>query len=289
MTMRVPTLAVASLLALSPVSPVMGLNACVFRTAPSTADLSETAGQAANPYSGDFSRNFSALFEDDGDCGTVYVEHDALILLQAGGNTIPVSLSTTNAASVSGSSLRELDDRQAGINFRADVGFDDNGIPRSGIYTATLTVRIFDRPNGGSLIDSIDYSVQLDVAQVMTLSLNGTGLSGNSEVDLGVFEEGQSRTIDPGLNLTAVSNDPYKIEVTSEKGWNIVHTDDDAYAIPYQMFIEGQGASKSFTENSATVGTGKNRGLTFTATPHQGRNLRAGRYEDEVTIIITGQ
>lgn len=282
----------------SPTAPVLAIMLATGIALPAAADCGFTDASAAiplsqagavDPYGEGFTRIFSVSLDDE--CDLVWLNYDRQTVLTGTGGMIPIEITVTTGNAVSGSDRRALDAGITVIDLRAAVDLQGGGIPASGPYTSTVTLALYDAANGGNRIGApLPLILSLDVAQVMTLSLTGNGLSGGGRVDLGMFEEGVTRTgINPGLNLTAVSNDPYRIEISSRQGWRIVNEADARYTIPYRLRIDSQivtGNPGTIDGLNATDDGGIDRPLDFTVSP--GTNLRAGTYEDEVTITIFG-
>lgn len=289
MTMRFfpTTCMLAMMLVCGAVVPTAAAAGCEFSEASITFDLSNPG--AVDPYGDNVTRTLSIPLSDD--CGLVWLDYDRRVVLDGMDGSIPAGITVTTGSATSSSDRRTIPAGTTVIDLRIDMDLRGDGIPASGSYISTTTFALFDAANGGNRIGALlPLTLSLDVAQVMTLSLTGSGLSSGARVDLGIFEEGVTRTgIDPGLNLTAVSNDPYRIEIDSRHGWRIVNGSDAQYAIPYSLRIDGRtitGNPGTIDRQDATDSGGIDRPLDFTVTP--GTRLRAGIYEDEVTITIFG-
>ena len=227
----------------------------------------------------------------DPDCGLVYVDISAVTdALQRDASvieTIPFVVSIANAAKNTQGLWVIREDNRTDLQAIFTMMMNPNNPPRSGLYSQDISVEMFSDADGQDRIDTTIENVFLTVDQVMTISLSGTA---GETLDLGELTPGQDK-INDAMTLRAVSNDGYEVSFESDNGWalELEVVGDGTYRIPYGVSVDGEAvsnASDTLARANATASEGRAQRIRVVARPEG--NLRAGAYEDLITITITG-
>ena len=264
---------------------------CGFGSVEGGIDLSPAA--LIDPYGGNIVSPVRIPIEG-GECGRVVVRFPEFApLLGPGGAELPVRFGRTHGAYRSDDASSRLVTFPTGadaVRFDVAVLVGEAGVPRSGRYGKTFRLEMYRDGDGTERLDTVDVTLRATVDETMTLLLDN--VASDYMLDLGSLVAGTEVRNDRVV-LRAISNDPYEVTFDSANGWKIVQDieGDAAYAIPYTLRFAGRsfggGAGSGTARNlDATDGGGSKGRLVIIASPDG--NLRAGPYQDEVTVTITG-
>ncbi|GAD89153.1 hypothetical protein VHA01S_016_00100 [Vibrio halioticoli NBRC 102217] len=155
--------------------------------------------------------------------------------------------------------------------------FADDGHHRPGIYSANLTLALFDVKRSAK-----KRKASVQIYPYLSINLYSPSIKNNT-LDFGVLTSGSRKRVELGV----YSNTSYSIEVESKNG-ALIHSQNEGEVIRYSVSLDGKpihfGSAIPFSPPSAS---GHRKEMEFRVGSVEG--AIAGRYKDTVTITATAR